>query len=475
MSFHELGLSASVLRAVDAQRYSVPTPIQCQAIPHILAGRDLLGCAQTGTGKTAAFALPILDRLTVAQTAEPESSPPPSAAMRPERRDGRPPNGTAVRPPRGLVLAPTRELAAQIGKSFTVYGQFTGFRAAVIFGGVSQFEQVRALQRGVDLLVATPGRLLDLMQQGYVKLNAVEFLILDEADQMLDMGFLPALKRIVAQVPERRQTLLFSATMPVEIRRLAEDWLRQPVEIKVAPAGTPAELVAQSVVHVDSNDKARILVKYLLDTATGRTLVFTRTKHGADKVVKHLERSGIRAAAIHGNKSQNQRLKVLAQFKSARPPVLVATDVAARGLDIHDISHVVNFDMPLVAELYVHRIGRTGRAGGAGVAVSFCARDERNLLRQIERLIRRSVPITPIQAFGVAPPPEAATKTSGPDKPMVNPTRPARRHDALPSAASRSTRSARVTPKPHPASATSERSARSTGKRQSRRRRARST
>lgn len=372
MSFAALGLSQPILRAVGAEGYSTPTPIQVQAIPHVLEGRDLLGCAQTGTGKTAAFALPILHRSALA-------APPPPAR----------------RIIRTLVLAPTRELAAQIGESFRTYGQFTNLREVVVFGGVGQNPQVRALRAGVDTLVATPGRLLDLMEQGFVKLNNVEILVLDEADQMLDMGFLPSLQRIVAQVPRQRQTLMFSATMPTEIRRLADSWLRNPVEIKVDPIGTAAELVEQSVFYVEQQHKPELLINYLQNNAIERTLVFTRTKHGADKVVRKLEQAGIRAAAIHGNKSQNQRQRALDSFKSNRPPVLVATDIAARGLDITGISHVINFDMPNVPEQYVHRIGRTGRAGANGIAVSLCGREERSWLRQIERLTRQTIEIVP--------------------------------------------------------------------------------
>lgn len=415
MSFETLGLSQPLLRAIVAQGYTSPTPIQTQAIPHILAGRDVLGCAQTGTGKTAAFALPTLHRFLQPSTdsaapsaprhaAASHAEPHHPAASRHERSRGPHPSR---RPIRALVLAPTRELALQISESFSTYGQYSGLRAAVVFGGVSQGQQVRALQQGVDVLIATPGRLLDLMEQGYVRLGSVEVLILDEADQMLDMGFLPPLKRIVSQVPRRRQTLLFSATMPKEIRELAEDWLNQPVEIKVAPVGTPAERVKQSVFLVDSRDKPRLLTHYLNDVANTRTLVFTRTKHGADKVVKHLEKSGIRAAAIHGNKSQNLRQRVLAQFRSEEPPILVATDIAARGLDIDSVSHVINFDMPQVPEIYVHRIGRTGRAGAGGIAISFCSREERDALRQIERLTRKSIPV--LQHTLPARPPEEST------------------------------------------------------------------
>jgi ATP-dependent RNA helicase RhlE len=369
MSFSELNLSEPLLRAVREADYQSATPIQTAAIPPILAGLDCLACAQTGTGKTAAFALPVLHRLG--------------------HRSGQ----ERSRPIRVLVLAPTRELASQIAESFRTYGRYTGLRHAVVFGGVGQTPQVRALQRGVDIVVATPGRLLDLMNQGFVNLQSVETLILDEADQMFDMGFIHDLKRIVARVPRQRQTLLFSATMPQEIRRLAEQWLRDPVELSVAPQSTPAERIEQSVYFIDRGDKPRLLAHYLRDQSAQRAIVFTRTKHGADKLVRVLERGGIRAAAIHGNKSQNARQHALAQFKSQHPPVLVATDIAARGLDIDSVSHVVNYDLPMTAELYVHRIGRTARAGATGIAVTFCDREERSMLREIERLTRQRLNI----------------------------------------------------------------------------------
>ena len=397
MKFENLGLDANLLRAVSEEGYHTPTPIQLQAIPHVLGGRDLLGCAQTGTGKTAAFALPTLHRLLTTGNRRPAPVAAPATAGQPSISAHGPRTAPRSHGPRrsirALVLAPTRELAGQIGESFGAYGRFSGLRQTVIYGGVGQGRQVTALQHGVDTLIATPGRLLDLMQQRYVQLSGVEILILDEADQMLDMGFLPDLRRIISQVPRERQTLMFSATMPGEIRRLADQWLRQPVSIEVAPVATPAALVEQSVFMIETRDKPRMLAKFLQDQATGRTLVFTRTKHGADKVVRILERSGIRAAAIHGNKSQNARLRVLAEFKSQKPPVLVATDIAARGLDIDLISHVINYDVPNVPETYVHRIGRTGRAGANGIAVSLCSREEREFLRQIERLTRNRIPV----------------------------------------------------------------------------------
>lgn len=379
MSFEKLGLSRSLLRAVRAEGYREATPIQAQAIPKVLEGRDLMGCAQTGTGKTAAFALPTLQRLCV------RSSQP---------REGGNRRPSARRPPiRSLILAPTRELAAQIESSFCVYGKFSGLRCTVVYGGVSQRPQVRTLQAGVDVLVATPGRLLDLMNQGYIDLTNVKILILDEADQMLDMGFLPDLRRIVAAVPRRDQTLMFSATMPNQIRKLAARWLRDPTHIQVGPAAKPIEQVEQSVYFVETRHKPQLLVHFLQNTPFTRTLVFARTKHGADKIAKRLVRSGIRAAAIHGNKSQNVRTRTLQQFKSQRRPVLVATDIAARGLDVEGISHVINYELPEVPEIYVHRIGRTGRAGALGTATSFCGRDERSRLQRIERLTRRTIPV----------------------------------------------------------------------------------
>lgn len=367
-NFEDLGLAEPLLRAVRAEGYQHPTPIQAQAIAPLLAGRDLIGCAQTGTGKTAAFALPTLHRLAKHEC----------------RVNGR---GRKIR---ALVLSPTRELAGQIGASFAAYGRHVPVRHALVYGGVSQQAQVRALNAGVDILVATPGRLLDLMNQGFVDLARVEVLILDEADRMLDMGFLPDLKRIVAKVPSARQTLLFSATMPDDIRRLAATWLRDPLHVQVAPVSTPAE-VRQSVRFVEQKRKPQALAQLLKQAAATRTLVFTRTKHGADRVVRHLLKSGIRAEAIHGNKSQSARERALASFKSSRPPVLVATDIAARGLDIDEVSHVVNFDLPQVPETYVHRIGRTGRAGASGIAVSFCDGSERQNLRSIESLTRQAL------------------------------------------------------------------------------------
>ena len=367
ISFADLGLSAAVLRALATEGYATPTPIQAKAIPHVLAGRDLFGCAQTGTGKTAAFALPLIERML--------------AAPRP-----RAPRGC-----RALVLAPTRELAGQIHESFRAYGRHAGITSVVVYGGVGQGPQATALARGADVLVATPGRLLDLIGQRLADLRGVEFLVLDEADRMLDMGFIHDVRRIVGLVPRDRQTLFFSATLPDEVRGLADTMLRDPLEVKTAPQATPAETVAQSVFHVPKAGKRMALVSLLRNEAMDRVIVFTRTKHGADKLQRDLAKAGIDAAAIHGNKSQNQRERALAAFKAPRPPVLIATDIAARGIDVDGVSHVVNYELPHEPETYVHRIGRTGRAGQTGAAVSFCDPEERQRLRAIEKLLRQPI------------------------------------------------------------------------------------
>jgi len=341
----------------------VPTPIQAQAIPLLLAGRDLLGCAQTGTGKTAAFAIPILTRLAASA-----------------RRDG-------LRGPRALVLAPTRELASQIGDSFATYGRNLPLRHVVVFGGVGQKPQVDGIRRGAEILVATPGRLLDLMQQGHVRLDAVEALVLDEGDRMLDMGFIQPIRRIVAATPRQRQTMLFSATLPPDIVALAGGMLRNPATVSVTPTASTAEKVSQWVLHVQSAHKRNLLAEVLRDRAMARVLVFTRTKHGANRVAEHLNRGRVcTAEAIHGNKSQSARERALAGFKKGSVRVLVATDIASRGIDVDGITHVINFELPNEPENYVHRIGRTGRAGAAGIALSFCDPSERTFLRDIERL-----------------------------------------------------------------------------------------
>ncbi|MCB9854581.1 MAG: DEAD/DEAH box helicase [Phycisphaerales bacterium] len=415
MLFEDLRLIEPLLRAVRAEGYETPTPIQVKAIPVVLEGRDVLGCAQTGTGKTAAFALPVLQRLTERSAHAPakaESADPEPATIRSRRNTDRRPDPrrshrtdepASRRPIRAVVLCPTRELAQQIHASFVTYGRHTRIRATAIFGGVNQGSQVRALRDGVDVVIATPGRLLDLMNQGFVNLAGIEVLIMDEADHMLDMGFLPDIRRILGQLPKERQSLLFSATMPAPIRALANDMLRNPVPIQVAPVSTPAARVSHSVYHVDSAQKTPLLV-HLLDRNPGsRTLVFTRTKRGADKLAKQLSVAGVSAAAIHGNKSQAARNRALAEFRSARTPVLVATDLAARGLDVDDIGQVFNYDLTNDPETYVHRIGRTGRAGASGVAVSFCTHDERGSLRAIEKLIRAPLEQTDIPAHAGIP------------------------------------------------------------------------
>jgi ATP-dependent RNA helicase RhlE len=358
-----------VLKALKTEGYTVPTPIQAKAVPHVLAGRDLFGCAQTGTGKTAAFALPLIEQMMAN------------------------PRERTARRCRVLVLAPTRELAGQIHESFRVYGRNAHLKSAVIYGGVGQRPQETAMSKGVDVLVATPGRLLDLVQQKFVDLRAVEFLVLDEADRMLDMGFIHDVRRIVGMLPRERQTLFFSATLPSEVRQLADSMLRNPLEVKTTPQSTPAETVAQSVFFLAQRQKRHLLVHLLSTEGMARVIVFTRTKHGADKLQRDLDKAGIRAAAIHGNKSQNQREKALAAFKSQHPPVLIATDIAARGIDVDNVSHVVNYELPHEPETYVHRIGRTGRAGMTGKAVSLCDHEERPRLQAIERLLRKSIPV----------------------------------------------------------------------------------
>jgi len=369
--FATMGLRKELLQALESEGYTTPTPIQSQAIPYVLAGRDVQGIAQTGTGKTAAFALPILQRLA--------DSP------------RQPPRGGC----RVLVLSPTRELASQICDSFRAYGKHMGMRATVMFGGVPKGRQARAMANGVDILVATPGRLIDHMQDRTVRLDLVEILVLDEADHMLDLGFIIPIRRIVSAMPAKRQTLFFSATMPNEIGNLAGSMLKDPAHVAVTPVATTAERIEQAVIMTDTARKRHVLFDLLVDHAKGRTLVFTRTKHGADKVVKHLIESGIPSAAIHGNKSQPQREKALADFRSGRTRVLIATDIAARGIDVDDVGHVINYDLPNVPESYVHRIGRTARAGADGMAISLCAPDERAFLKSIEKLIRTRVPVMP--------------------------------------------------------------------------------
>jgi ATP-dependent RNA helicase RhlE len=368
-SFHDFTLNKEITRAVAEERYLTPTPIQAHTIPAVMSGRDVIGIAQTGTGKTAAFALPILHRLAI--------SP-------------RPP---ARRSCRILVLSPTRELSGQIRDSFHTYGRFLRVRAALAIGGVSMGVQVRVLLSGVDVLVATPGRLLDLVKSNALRLGEVECLVLDEADQMLDMGFIGDIRKIVAKLPIQRQTLMFSATMPRAIAELAAHMLRDPIKVAVAPVASTVEHVEQRVIRVDRSAKPAILIDVLRRETIDRALIFTRTKHGADKVARGLIRAGIGAEAIHGNKSQNQRERVLASFRKGELRTLVATDIAARGIDVDGVSHVVNFDLPNVPETYVHRIGRTARAGAEGVAISLCDVEEAALLRDIEKLIRMTIPV----------------------------------------------------------------------------------
>ena len=391
MTFKELNLSAPLLRAVQEAGYETPSPIQAAAIPPVLAGRDLMGCAQTGTGKTAAFALPMLDRLTA-------NAP---------RRKG------AVR---ALILTPTRELALQIGESFEAYGKYLKLRSTVIFGGVGQAPQVEALKKGVDILIACPGRLNDLIGQGFIDLSALEIFVLDEADRMLDMGFVHDVKKVIAKLPAQRQNLMFSATMPAEIEQLAAGILRDPAFVKVDPVSSTVDRIQQSLYYVEKGNK-KLLLPWLiknLQPPVVNALVFSRTKHGADKIAKDLTKQGIPAAAIHGNKSQTARVTALEDFKAGKTRVLVATDIAARGIDISELTHVFNYDLPEVPETYVHRIGRTARAGADGTAVSFCAPEEKEYLAGIEKLNRRQIPVVSGHPWdGVPAPVKAAPPVRG--------------------------------------------------------------
>jgi len=378
-NFSDLGLAEPIQRAITARKHTTPTPIQAQAIPKLLTGCDMLGIAQTGTGKTAAFALPILHQLL------------------PKQVDNKSRNA------RALILAPTRELAIQIGEEFRAYGKHLHLRQTVIFGGVSQKAQVNALSRGVDIIIATPGRLLDLMNQRHVRLQEVEFLVLDEADRMLDMGFVRDVRKIIAALPKSRQSLLFSATMPKEIAHLSGEILHQPVRVEVTPQATPIERIEQSIYHVPAAGKVDLLADILSDPALARVIVFARTKHRANRVAERLEKCGVSSDAIHGNKSQGARQRALKRFRTGDVRVLVATDIAARGIDVDGITHVINFELPNEPESYVHRIGRTARAGAGGAAVSFCDPAERGHLRDIERLINRR--LTVIGDEPPAPPP----------------------------------------------------------------------
>ena len=377
MLFHDLKLKDSMLAVVNRVGYTKPTPIQEKTIPHILNGRDIVGCALTGSGKTAAFALPIVQML----------------------RDQ-----PAKRHIRVLVLAPTRELAAQIDEEFGRFSRGSSLKRVAIYGGVSQQPQVAALRRGVDILVATPGRLLDLINQGFIKLNQIEIFVLDEADRMLDMGFIHDVRRIIKRLPKERQTMLFSATMPQAIQDLSRSILIDPVKVEANPQATTVEKVAQSLYYVERGEKRDLLKHILQDSASERVLVFTRTKHRANNLAKQLNRARIPAEAIHGNKSQGARTQALARFKSGKSPVLVATDIAARGLDIEAVTHVINFDLPDIPESYVHRIGRTARAGASGIACSFCSVDERKLINGIEKMIRQPLPVVADHPFMSAVP-----------------------------------------------------------------------
>lgn len=370
MTFSQLDLIEPILRALNTEGYTTPTPIQQQAIPYLLEGRDLLGIAQTGTGKTAAFAIPILQLLS--QSDQGNKGP---------------------RPIRALIMTPTRELAIQIEESFAAYGRNLNLRTTVIFGGVSQHSQVNALRAGVDVLVATPGRLLDLMNQGYINLRNLERFVLDEADRMLDMGFIHDVRKVIAKLPSKRQSLFFSATMPDDVAKLADTILNKPAKVEVTPVSTTAEKVDQVVYFVSKNDKKKLLVDVLRNDALKSVLVFTRTKHGADHVVKDLRKAGIEAEAIHGNKSQNARQRALGGFKNGTLRVLIATDIAARGIDVDELSCVINYEIPNIPETYVHRIGRTGRAGHDGRAMSFCDEEEQAYLRDIQKLIGKQVPV----------------------------------------------------------------------------------
>ncbi len=393
MAFKKLDLIDPILKALVAEGYTIPTPIQAQSIPLILERRDLLGCAQTGTGKTAAFAIPILQILYQ------------------QKQEERGPRNIKV-----LILTPTRELAIQIDESFAAYGKYTGLTHTVIFGGVSQLNQTNILRRGVDILVATPGRLLDLISQGFIDLKYLKIFVLDEADRMLDMGFIHDVKRIITKLPAKRQTLFFSATMPPEIQKLANVLLTNPAKVEVTPASSTVDAIEQSLFYVGKTDKPNLLLHLLKEEDLVTALVFTRTKHGADKVVKFLHRHEIKAAAIHGNKSQNARQHALSSFKSGNLRVLVATDIAARGIDIDDLSHVINFELPNVAETYVHRIGRTGRAGNTGIAFSFCDADERGELKDIQKLIGLNIPVIHNHPF-----PLSAASLSAPAAPQQKP------------------------------------------------------
>ena len=401
MLFENLNISLPIQKALIEEGYSHATPIQAKAIMPLLEGRDLLGCAQTGTGKTAAFAIPILQGLSQEQ-----KSP------------------TGHRQIKALILAPTRELAIQIGESFEAYGKHLGLKTIVIFGGVSQHPQTRELTSGIDILVATPGRLLDLIGQKFIRLNLVKYFVLDEADRMLDMGMIHDVKRIIAYLPDERQTMFFSATMPMEIAKLSGSILKNPVRVEITPTASTVDTIEQEIYFVDKNNKINLLIHLLKTMTIESALVFSRTKHGADKIVKALEKSGLQAQAIHGNKSQNARQLALSNFKQRKTRILVATDIAARGIDIEELSHVIIFDLPEVPETYVHRIGRTGRAGLGGIAISFCDQEEKHLLRDIQKLIVKNIPVVeehpyPLVDYNPVPEPKRGARPM--DRPAARP------------------------------------------------------
>jgi ATP-dependent RNA helicase RhlE len=410
MSFHNLGLGPKLLQAVADAGYTTPTPIQTSAIPHVVAGRDLIGIAQTGTGKTAAFALPILERLAAA-----------------------PQHG---RGPRVLVLAPTRELAAQIDEAVRTLGKRQNIRCATVFGGVGEQPQIQALRRGVDIVVATPGRLIDLMGSNHVSLSGVSMLVLDEADRMLDMGFLPQIRRIVAQVPKKRQTLLFSATLSKDIEKIASELLHDPQTVEIGRRTNPAETVEQFLYPVAKSRKIDLLLRLLRDASLDSVLVFSRTKHGADKIARKLTAAGIDTAALHSNRSQSQRTQALGAFRAGRVRVLVATDIAARGIDVEGISHVINFDFPMHAEDYVHRIGRTGRAEAVGDAISFVTPEDEEYVRLLEKTIRKSVKRKHLEGFDYSEKPAPASWHATTQHPRAQ-ARPARSHARATAAAPR--------------------------------------
>jgi len=396
MTFKDLGIIEPILKALSVEDYTHPTPIQEQSIPILLRGKDLLGCAQTGTGKTAAFATPILQHLYLDW----------------QRNKG-------PRKIKALIITPTRELAIQIADSFTVYGKFTGIKNTVIFGGVKQFAQTQALRKGVDVLVATPGRLLDLMGQDYITLKHIEYFVLDEADRMLDMGFIHDIRKILAKLPAKRQSLFFSATMPLDILELSRKILGNPEKVIVRPEQTTAEKVEQSLYFVSKKGKPKLLAHLLKTMQFDSVLIFSRTKHGANKIVRQLGKAGIDADAIHGNKSQGARQKALGDFKSGHTNILVATDIAARGIDVEELSIVINYDLPNIPETYIHRIGRTGRASASGIALSFCDAEEKAYLRDIQKLINQKIPVVtahPFLDYFVEDTPESSAKQQKPQQ-----------------------------------------------------------